>query len=175
MVKRNNGMFWKNLERRITAIAIQLGHADAPGVGTVAKSSYYRAATILLCTAVEGMVYQLVKKHTNPHNRIEKIKDLKELHKVPRSVFGTVGDVYLCERVYRDLCIDDNGVTFGKLNNFLKNRGIISDAEYKMLNLVRKERNKIHLQGLSVSDTGYTKSRFNEISKPLDFLTNKLP
>lgn len=168
-------IFWENLERRIIAMAIQLNHTEKPGVSNMAKSSYYRAAIILLCTAIEGMVYQLVKKHTQPNNSLGQTKHFQELHRIPQNIFGSPGIFCLCEQVKKNIHIDDNGVGFGKLNLFLKNKQLITEGEYEMLDLVRIERNRIHLQGLSNDDTGYTKTKFNKISKTLEFLLKKLP
>jgi len=63
-------MFWDNLDRRITAVAIQINHAEKGNVANIAKSAYYRSAIILICTIVEGLVYQLAKKHAGPHPHI---------------------------------------------------------------------------------------------------------
>ena len=46
--------------------------------------------------------------------------------------------------------------------------------EFERLNYVRKERNKFHLQGLSIRDIGYTKMKFKKVSEPADFLSKKL-
>jgi hypothetical protein len=168
-------MLSENLEKRITAITIQLRHADAKGVSTVAKSSYYRAASVLMCTIVEALVYELVRKNTLQNGHIiEQSIEHKQLHKIPLKVFSTPEDVFLCQKVTKDVHLDDNGVTFGKLNIYLKNKGIVTAAEYKSLNYVREERNKLHLQGLRSSDIGYTKSRFDKLSEPLNFLIPKI-
>lgn len=167
-------MFWRNTTRRLTAIAVQLGHARNPKINTVAKSSYYRSATLLLHTIIEGAVYQLVKKHAAPSHNLEKIKEHKKLHEIDKSVFGTTEDVYICEKVVKDLHIDDNGVTFAKLNLYLKHKGIITSTQYRNLESIRKERNKLHLQGLTTSDTGYTKKKFSKATKTLDFLFKKI-
>ena len=168
-------MFWQNVKRRLTAVAILLRQAEIKGISNTAKSSYYRAATILLCSVIEGMVYQLVKKHTNKAgNIIDKSYDHKQIHKIPNKVFGMGNEICICEKLIKNVHIDDSGVQFGKLNLYLKNNKIINQREYRILDKVRNERNKIHLQGLKFTDTGYTKDKVKGISKPTDFLTNKL-
>lgn len=167
-------MFWENLKIRITAVAIQLKHAEEKGISNVAKSAYYRSATMLICTIVEGMVYQLVKEYTETNeNIISNIGELKKLHQIPKNIFNQE-NIFICKENQKDIYINDNGVTFEKLNIFLKKKKIINTDEFKKLDYVRKERNKLHLQGLSIRDTGYTKSKFRKISIPADFLTRKL-
>lgn len=168
-------MFWHNVERRLNAIFAQLSQAERRGLGTTAKSGYYRAAIILLCTVVEGLVYQLVKEHTsNSGNIIDRACEHKELCKIPKRALSARNDLCVCEKQMKDVHIDDSGVTFGKLNIYLKNKGIVTNSEYIMLDKVRIERNRVHLQGLSSSDTGYSKAKFNDMSKPLNFLIKKL-
>jgi hypothetical protein len=124
---------------------------------------------------IEGLVYQLVKEHTsNMGNVVGETCEHKELHKIPKKIINTRSDLCVCEKSVKDVHIDDSGVTFGKLNVYLKNKKIVTNSEYKVLNKVRIERNRIHLQGLNSSDTGYSKAKFNDISKPLGFLVKKL-
>jgi len=167
-------MFWENVKIRITAVIIQLGHAERIGISNTAKSAYYRSATVLMCTIIEGMVYQLVKDHTKAKGNIfTNIENLKKLHQFPKKIFKQ-NDIFICKRNQKNVHIDDNGVTFEKLNNFLKKNNIITLNEFKKLDYIRKERNKLHLQGLSTRDTGYTKNKFKKVSEPSDFLTKKL-
>ncbi|XOA43047.1 MAG: hypothetical protein ACKKMO_01065 [Candidatus Nealsonbacteria bacterium] len=167
-------MFWQNAKRRFIAVAIQIGHAQKRGISNVAKSAYYRSATVLICTIVEGMVYQLVKEHTKSRgNIIGNRKELKRLHQIPETVFKCK-DVFMCKENQKDIHIDDKGVTFDKLNIFLKKNKIVTAKEFRVLDYVRRERNKLHLQGLNARDIGYTANRINKVSKPLDFLLKKL-
>lgn len=167
-------MFWKNTQRRLDAAGLLLAHAKAKGITNAAKSSYYRSASILLATVVEGMVYELVKKHTTSPHTVGDTLDHKERHRISAHVFSTTGDLTICEKVKRNILIDDEGVGFGKLNVFLKNKKLITQAEYRLLDWVRKERNRVHLQGLNTSDTGYTKAKIEKIAKALILLIRKL-
>ncbi|MCB9798528.1 hypothetical protein H6758_02280 [Candidatus Nomurabacteria bacterium] len=168
-------MFKDNVNRRITAVSVQLSHAEKKGISNVAKSSYYRAAIILLCTIIEGFVYQLVKRSTpKPKHVIDKAREYPIKHKIPAKSLGISTDLYICEKKEKEISIDDKGVTFGRLNLYLKDKSIISESQYKILDKVRTERNKIHLQSLESNDTGYTKKKFNELAKSLDFLLKKL-
>lgn len=168
-------MFWENVSRRVTAVAVQLGHADKKGISTVAKSAYYRSGTILICTIVEGMVYELAKKHTAHKGHIVgKTVEHQQLMKIPRDIFNTPEEVFLCQKVTKDLHIDARGVDFGKLNIFLKNEGVLTISQYRQIDAVRRERNKIHLQGLSTHDTGYTREKMRKMSNPITFLVTMI-
>jgi len=57
-------MLRENIIRRLKAVIVLLQHVDTPGISNEAKSSYYRSAIIIESTIVEGLVYELVKKHT---------------------------------------------------------------------------------------------------------------
>ena len=72
-------------------------------------------------------------------------------------------EICICEKLIKNVHIDDSGVQFGKLNLYLKNNKIINQREYRILDKVRNERNKIHLQGLKFTDTGYTKDKIKGI------------
>ena len=171
-------MLWSNVERRINAVARLLEHAEATGVGNVAKSSYYRSAIILLCTVVEGMVYELVKKHTSsPRHVISKAIKYIEKYKISsidRASNFNFENLFICEKLENEISIDGKGADFGKFNLHLKNHHIISESEYKTLDWVRNERNKLHLQGLNTPDTGYTKTKIEKIGKIISFLGEKI-
>ncbi len=169
-------MIWDNVERRISAAARILEHTEAPGISNIAKSSYYRSAIIILCTVVEGMVYELVKKHTTApeHLVILKSKTYKFRHKIPNSVFGGVSNFAICEEVNEDISIDDTRLDFGKFNIYLKNKKHVTVSQFNILNSIRLERNKIHVQGLNSPDTGYTKLKIEKIGKALNFLESKI-
>lgn len=168
-------MLWVNIKRRLVAVGIQVEHGEKKGISNTAKSSYYRSAIILSCTIVEGMVYELVKKSTaHVGNIVGSSLDHKERLKFPKAAFGITQDIIFCEKVRKDTHIDDKGVDFGKLNIYLKNNGIVTSDEFALLNWIRLERNKIHLQGLSTPDTNYTKRKIEKIGKAVVLLVSKL-
>ena len=158
-------MFRKNAQRRLMAAGFLVERAKTLGITNAEKSSYYRSASILLATVVEGMTYELVKKHTStPDHIIATRSENKVRHKIPSTTFGTPNDLVICECVKSHISIKDRGITFEQLNIFLKKERIITEVEYKALDWVRVERNKIHLQGMETSDTGYTKAKIERIS-----------
>jgi len=55
--------FFKNIERRIIDITVQVRHASKKGISNQAKSGYYRFAILLACTIAEGLLFRLVKKN----------------------------------------------------------------------------------------------------------------
>lgn len=167
-------MFLSNLHRRTAALAIYLDHASTPGINNKARSAHYRSATVLLCTIVEGVVYFLVKRHSeNNSHIIEPRKELKKIHTIPTTVFQR-SDIVLAKEVSSNLCVDDDGASFAKLNNYLKRNNVVNQKEFRKLDFVRTERNRLHLQGLPDPDTGYTKNKFNKISDALNILISKI-
>ncbi len=168
-------MILKNAGRRIDSAAILLKHASVKSISNTQKSTYYRSALILLYTVVEGLSYELARKSTVSTSHIigEKIEHL-EKHKIPSSVFTTTHDCSICEKVKKSIHINDDGVTFSKIIIFLKNKKIISIKEYELLNSIRIERNKLHLQGLHLADTGYTKAKLDKPGKAMHFLITKI-
>jgi hypothetical protein len=168
-------MIWKNIARRIGVAILLLENANTKGITTSDKSSYYRSALIILSTVVEGLSYELVKKETLAigniiGTRIEKI----ERQKISKVVLSTSNDFCICEKIKSNININDIGVDFGTLNSFIKNKHLVTDLEYKLLNWVRIERNKIHLQSLTVNDTGYTRYKINKMSKAIKLLMDKM-
>lgn len=166
-------MIHENIKKRIVAITIFINDANN-AKSTVAKSAYYRSAIMLTCTVIESLVYLLVEKDTanKGHVFFRRIR-YKERHTLPANVTG--GDnLVIAEKIKQDLRISDNDVTFDKLNRYLVKNGIVSGDQFKKLDYTRKERNKLHLQGLSIPDTGYTKSKFIKVSEPLAFIVKKL-
>lgn len=168
-------MILQNVVRRLEAAKILLGHALKPGLSNSYKSTYFRSVSTLLCTVVEGFVYELVKKSTvNTGGILWEKTEHYEKQNIPASVFGTIHDCSICEKTKIKVKLTDKGVDFGKLNTYLKNNHLVTNPEYKILNSIRKERNKIHIQGLGTADTGYTKSKIDTQGKAISFLLEKI-
>jgi hypothetical protein len=165
-------MFWDNIRRRIVAASIQLLHAEKPGISNLAKSSYYRSASIILSTVVEGLVYHLAEKRIGVvGGGIYELVEYKQVHKIPMGALGLGHELFFCKRERRDVGVTEIGATFDKLNQYLKKDGTITRSEFKELDWVRKERNRLHIQGLDSTDIGYTKAKVDRISNPISFLT----
>lgn len=167
-------MLWRNVERRIEAIAQLLKQAEKSGISNTEKSSYLRSAITILATVVEGLVYELTRRRTSPSHKVgEKTDHIAKQH-IKHTTLGTTNGLCICEKVTSDINIDDDGVTFAALNNYLKNHAVISKVEFSQLNWVRKERNKLHLQGLRTPDTGYTRAKINRLGLCIDLLLSKM-
>jgi hypothetical protein len=111
-------------------------------------------------------VYELVKRNTSaPDHVFDDGYKYSEVCKLKKSVLDSAADVHLYRREKVGLRIDDEGATFGRLNNFLRNRRIVSEREYQDLDWIRRERNKLHVQGLTSSDINYTRAKINRASK----------
>ena len=165
--------FFENLERRVTAITIQLDHAETTGVSTTAKSSYYRSAIILLCSLIEAITFLVVKNRIPGTTKVVKTtKYYSPVLNLSKSALDTSKDLKICEKKEKDLLLEN--ATFGELLIFLKNSTVLDTSEYGLLNSVRIERNKIHMQGVDGQDTGYTKRKFNSLSRALPIIINKL-
>ena len=160
--------FLENFVRRTTATIVQVNNTKRKGVSNVAKSSYYRSAIILTCSIVEGFVFQLAKTYSKKNkNIIEEISELRIIHDIPENVFNKK-DIVIAEKQKRKVIISENGnISFRKLNNYLKKEKVVSQKLFSQLEMVRKERNKIHIQSLKGKDTGYTKSKLIQVSKPI--------
>lgn len=174
-------MLIKNISRRIDSVTIILANIFKPNLSNSVKSSYYRSALILLYTVVEGLTYELVKRSTKHIGHVlgEKIT-LAQKQQIKAHVFGSQNDFCICEKIKKNILISDtNGdADFGKLIIYLKNSNLISKTEYELMNWVRIERNKIHLQGLTLPDVGYNKSKLRKTNKIIEILLkkiNKLP
>lgn len=167
-------MLWGNIDRRARAVGYLLALTETK-VSNSVKSSYYRSAILLISSIVEGLVFELVRQSTRDNGHVLwQTKDHQKRHEIPASVFGTARSLMICEPTPKDVKITDNGVDFGKLNLYAKNKGLVSEKEYKMLNKVRLERNRVHLQLMTTPDTGYTRNKVEMVSKPLPFLVKKL-
>lgn len=168
-------MFWGNVRRRIRNIILLLENAEQKGISNKTKSSYYRAAMILACTLVEGMVYELARKSTIGTDHVVGDRtEHKEKHPIPSAIFGTANHHCICEKVKTIRHLDDKGFDFSEMNMFLRNKRIIPISVYENLEWVRKERNKIHIQGLTGKDTGYTKAKIDRTAGAFGFLIGKV-
>jgi len=167
-------MLLENIQRRTIAAGHMIKHVEEARISTAIKSAYYRSASVLLTTVIEGMVYEFVKKNSKPPHLITQRNGYIDLHKLPPSIFKTTTPLYICEKSKIDMTIDDKEIGFGKLIIFLKNNRLVSPAEYNLLNWARIERNKIHPQSLTTRDTGYTKAKVDKLGKIIEFLVDKI-
>ncbi|MEK7219333.1 MAG: hypothetical protein AAB687_01500 [Patescibacteria group bacterium] len=159
----------------MNAVKCLTAHIKGAKLSTRDKSSYYRSAIIIICSIVEGLAYEIVRKNTTPPDHIfEDTQKYSEICNIKSSVLGTASDVHLYRRQKVGLKIDDDGATFARYNLFLKHHQIISSGQYKTLDWMRRERNKLHIQGLRKADVDYTKIKLKRAAKAISFLVNKI-
>lgn len=94
------------------------------------------------------------------------------VQRLSKSALATTKDLKICETKEKELLLEN--ASFGELLICLKNNTVLSDQEYRLLNSVRIERNKIHMQGVDGQDTGYSKRKFNSLSRALPIIIEKL-
>lgn len=164
-------IFFKNIERRIIDITVQVRHASQKGISNQAKSGYYRFAILLACTIAEGLLFKLVKKNLDETGGIMGIViNYKHPHNIPPR--------YLKEKTV--LCIQEkieiplsNQTKFSELIEYASKKKLISKKEKTKLEKMMRLRNKIHLQSLDDKDGGYTKQKLDDIFSIIDYLAKK--
>ncbi len=168
-------MIWENIIRRLNAVKCLTAHIKGTRLSTKDKSSYYRSALIIICSIVEGLAYEIVKKNTPPPDHFfEDTQKYSEVCNIRSSVLGTTSDVHLYRRQKVGLKINDEGATFARYNLFLKHNRIVSSGQYKTLDWMRRERNRLHIQGLTKADVDYTKIKIKRAAKAISFLISKV-
>lgn len=141
--------------------------------GNTKKSDFYRPAMIVICSIVEALVYELIRRNTtSPDHIIESTNIHSELTSIKGTTLALSHDIFLCKKNKKDLKLDD--ADFGKMVVFLRNRKLVTYPKYKQINWVRTERNKIHVQGLKGKDIGYTKEKTDRVGEAIDYLLGKL-
>lgn len=162
-----------NLNRRLIAVSILLKNAEETN-NTLSKSAYYRSSILFISSVIEAITFQLVDIHSKKYGLpIETIEKFKKIHTIPKNAFNK-DNIVLCEVLKEKKGTDNNDVQFISLNKYLKRNNVIDDKAFDTLEYVRRERNKIHLQSLERNDTGYTKSKFNKVSRPLPLLIKSI-
>lgn len=168
-------IFWENVSRRFAAGVLQKQHARKIGISNKAKSMYYQSALMLIGTVVEALAHRLVKKHTTaPGHIMGEEKKYDWFCNLPKSSFGSLGDLVVCKRLKVPVTINDKGVGFADYNNFLKNHNHITPKEYKVLDKIRVYRNKIHVQGIPKRDIGHTVTLTRTFNTAVLFLIQKI-
>jgi len=170
MAENPDRLFWENVERRYVDIAAQISHAQENKVSSTAKSGYYRAAIILACTIVEGLLYKLVQSKA-PSNIINEVKRYKHPHSIPGQY--SEKNLVLCIEE-KETVVLSTQTTFNELIKLCRSKSWLSANECNRLDSVKKLRNRIHLQSLQTEDRNYTKTGLEKVFKVVIFLSEKL-
>ena len=122
------------------------------------RSGYYKASLWFCASAIEAMVFLLVKNfHNASRGGIYPTEtNYALLHTLPTNLFnkmdGTIG-IY-AKTTKQFLWKDD--VDFNTLNQITKNNNICNKKLHNNLEKIRKQRNRIHIQSLQQTDHRYT-------------------
>lgn len=164
----------RNLQRRLLAIATYFLLVENRNISGKARSDYNRAIMLLSASVVEGLVCFLILKKNNWVSPVIYVDKKREIvYSVPQQIFG-VANIAICKLQNIDVVLSDRDCNFDKMNKFCKNKGYISETEYRRLDYVRKKRNKIHVHSLVSEDIGYTGKTNSLIGEAMDFLIAKL-
>lgn len=161
-----------NLIRRIEVIAILLELAEKTASNT-RKSVFYRSAMIAACSVAEALCYEFIRRNTTSPHKINETIEYQELCTVKGSALSLSNDLFICKKNKKDLLLGE--ADFGKYIIFLKNSQLISYPKYLQINWIRKERNRIHVQGVRGRDVGYTKAKIDRVGDAIDYLLSRLP
>lgn len=161
----------ENIFRRIVA-AVFYAEQGKKSKRLFVRSIYYRAAIMTICTAVEGLVYLIIKQQaTDPDPVIATTVKKVFLCNLPELLSATA--LYAFQDGTEETRLSKNR-SFQALNDFCKNKSYVTKAEYRQLESVRKIRKNFHVQTLSTPDHGYTEQAIGTVSRPLPTLLKKI-
>jgi len=144
-------IFFKNIERRIIDIAVQVKHASQNGISNQAKSGYYRFAILLACTIVEGLLFRLVKNNLDKTGgKMGESIIYKYPHNIPPRYLKEKTVLCIQEKVEINL---SNQTKFSDLIEYSSKNKLIANKEKIKLTNIMRLRNKIHLQSLKEKDS----------------------
>ncbi|MDD3607428.1 MAG: hypothetical protein PHQ20_01375 [Candidatus Moranbacteria bacterium] len=158
---------FQNISWTIEQVAAFL--AEANQKPTKHRSRYYKASFFLTASAVEAIVFLLVKNFCNT-NTIEYRKEYKyrHLHTLPSKLFKNFSgeQVGIYEKTKIDFKWNDT-ITWQSINEIGYKYNLFEKRLYNKLERIRKKRNRIHIQSLSAKDHKYTKQDIEYISSVL--------
>lgn len=160
----------QNIRKAIKESLVQNQHAQ--GVKGVARTGYYKLSTLLLASAVEAVLFDIIKCAlvANPNlASLQPTKKLKKRSTLKAADIGTAKDLYICEELSLDYKLDKKAL-LDSLNKFAHKAGLIDQRLFGRIDRVRLKRNEQHLQGLVSSTTSYTRRTTEATSKALNEL-----
>ena len=167
MAQTSKDILHSNIEWHIELIAIQINHAKK--VKGRAKSGYYKLATILGASIVECVVHALlVNRLGNSGVIYTGGKIAYECQQLPKN-FNDKHELAICKRKPETLELKKNP-DFAVLNNACLKEEIFSKRIFNKVDVIRKNRNKIHLQGLKHIDRSYTIADIEKVSATISVL-----
>ncbi|MCE9585062.1 hypothetical protein K8Q94_00350 [Candidatus Nomurabacteria bacterium] len=158
-----------NIEWHIELIAIQISHAKK--VKGRARSGYYKMATILGATIVEGLVHAILQNKLGIDGVIFTGKKISyDCCELPKR-FSEKEQLAICKRKDEKIELKKNP-DFAVLNNTCLKERLFSKEVFNRVEDVRKTRNKIHIQGLDHIDRSYTNNNVEKIAKTVNRLVD---
>ena len=142
------------------------------------RSGYYKASLLLVASAVEAMVFMIVKQFCtkNPDTvTYRPTYTYRPLYRLPISFLKNKDtSIALCEErkesfVWKDI------IDFQSLNQIGLKYKVFSQGLYNTLEKVRTQRNRIHLQSLQEKDHKYTKRDVERVFSATEKLLLLLP
>lgn len=163
----------RNTLRRFRSVVAYIVLSDKTR-SNILKSDYNRAAVMLACSIVEGLVCDLILERSHPD--LDPVIALKTLYKEPHALPSSLvpGDVFIGKRGTEEIKLSDRECTFGRMNELCRDQGWISAPEFRRLTYVKDKRGEMHLHTLKKDDVGYTSRTLNLIAEAADFILNKI-
>ena len=145
-------------------VSVLLANSDS--VNGRAKTVYYKSILIILGSIVEAYLYDLVCKRcaADPTLFIKKTVELKSKTKISKVAFGGPKQYHIAEEIINYRTMKDVTASFKSMNNFCREKALVSESLYKELEHVRKLRNTVHLQTLASHKRSYTKPMLVKIT-----------
>ena len=110
------------------------------------KYSIYKTIVIYAASITEGLLHYCLDKMSNSKpSKTKEYKNIKSIYKLDNG-----DELFLCSKkiTEREWC----DVKFDELNRTAKKENIIDQGLYDKCDLLRKQRNKIHIGDLSAGD-----------------------
>jgi hypothetical protein len=158
----------KNIEWNLSLMIVQIHHAG--NVKTRARSGYYKMAYIIGASIVEALVHAILRKHLGENGVLDLgEKETYECSALPASYYPK--DEILVIAKQRDVVLPINkNPDFGKMNKACLRSTFISRRLFQRVEKIRKNRNKLHLQGVLCIDRSYTLKDVKDVSDAVDQL-----
>ncbi|MBI1908203.1 hypothetical protein HYS28_02175 [Candidatus Uhrbacteria bacterium] len=160
----------KNLNWNLRQAVLQVSHAKK--VNTRARSGYYKAAALFLCSIVEAVAFYLLRKKLNalPSDKVPlEPKECHEIYALPQSFSSPGIDLVVAKRYQKPFQLTQ-WTEFARVNEKCRQLGIISEPLFKRMEWARKLRNRYHLQGRHQTEQRWTMNDIERISKVLSAL-----
>jgi len=167
-----NTVLSNNIITTVKEAFVQVSHAQL--VMGRARTGYYKVATLLLASATEAALHDIVACRLTTDPSLASLKPTKrhkktiELKKAP---VGTTKELWICELVDEDFKLNSR-VMLNELNEFAKLISAIDERVYKDIIYIRNKRNEIHLQGLGTTNRSFTKSTVERTAQTLQKLVS---